>query len=348
MESFRIREVMPTAIPGLAAVIIFILCPALGRAGKPQSALPTLTPQELRTYQKAHTVIDWAPKEIRGRKELKGLQPAETQQDLAKILQEVGARVATFARSLQNTAAMESVQWKLDNPSAPGSYREIFRYWLMRGSAEDQNTLQEYRTDVQGKALHSTSENGESLLTTGFTLTLLLFEPHNQAACRYRYLGRQALGDHQADVVGFAQIPGGSVYLSSFNDGSRTIPLLFQGLAWFDSSSHEILRLQSDLLAPPPHAPLVKQTTQIDFAPVHLLETPATFMLPQKVVVDAWQVVTAMPAPAGGTESTMGAPRRGAIEAGSGEKEYRLHCRSIHSYSDYKLSSEGSHSGPTS
>ena len=149
-------------------------------------------------------------------------------------------------------------------------------------------------------------------------------------------------------MVGFAQIPETGVHLASLSDGTRMIPLLFQGLAWIDTRSHEIVRLQIDLLSSPPHAQLQKETTQIEFAPVHLPQTTATFMLPQRVVVDAWQDVSVLPASSAGQESTRPAPRRGGIEPGSGSQDSMRHCRNIHTYSDYKLFRVNSRIGPAS
>jgi len=106
-------------------------------------------------------------------------------------------------------------------------------------------------------------------------------------------------------VVGFAQIPGGKLILAHFRIGDRTVPILYQGLAWIDSKNHEIVRLQTDLLAPPPEADLQREATRIDFAPIQLSETSSAVWLPTKVVVDAWR--------------------------------NSMHCNSVHQYSDYKL-----------
>jgi len=221
-------------------------------AQAPQTAPPTLTPEELQVYRKAHTVIDWTPKEIRGRRELKGLQPAGSQGNLAKILQEAGERVAAFIENLPNVTATESIQWQVDHIASKDSSTEKFRYLLMRRPGGGGQTFEEYRTDPQGNEINYNTLKGSPPLTSGFTLCLLYFDPHNQAGCRYRYLGRQMLGDQETDVVGFAQVPEQNLRLANFHDGERTIPLLFQGLAWIDRCTHEVLRLQTDLLAPPP------------------------------------------------------------------------------------------------
>jgi hypothetical protein len=312
-----------------------------------QSSTSELTPEDLHAYSKAHTVLDWTSKDIRRRKEFKGLQPAESQQDLAKILQEAGERVAAFIDNFPNTTATESIQWKVDTPGFPASNAGQFRYLVVRNSAGGGETFGEYRTDAQGKEIDYSTFKGASLLTSGFTLSVLFFDPHNQGECRYRYFGRENLGGREAEVVGFAQDPEKNLRIANFHDGPRTIPLLFQGLAWIDAHSHEILRIQTDLLAPPPGTKLLRETTQIDFAPVHLPETAATFVLPHAVVVDVWQTSDVWHQGAGDSPSAHS--RRGPVttEDTSGAAQTTLHCRNIHNYSDYKLFRVESRIGPT-
>jgi len=295
-----------------------------------------LSEEERQVYMQAHTVVNWTPKQIRGKLELKGLQPAGAQQDLPRVLQQAGERVAAFIDAFPNTTATESIQWKVDTPGFPASYADQFRYMVMRTPAGASETFEEYRTDAQGNAIDYSNYKGASLLTSGFTLSVLFFDPHNQATCRYRYFGRQKLGEQDTEVVGFAQRPDKYLRIANFHDGARTIPLLFQGLAWIDARSHEILRMQTDLLAPPPGAKLLRETTQIDFAPVHLPEITTAFVLPKRVIVDVWQKSDVWH-----QGTSVAGPTRGhraqAAEDTTGSAQTTLHCRNIHTYSDYKL-----------
>jgi hypothetical protein len=345
MKSDRFGRIPSPVVPAIAALLFLILHTTSAQSPAVQSTPPPLTPEELQVYRKAHTVIDWTPKEIRGRRELRDLQPAGSQGDLAKILQEVGERVAAFLDNLPNVTATESIQWQVDHIASKDSYTEKFRYLLMRRPGDGGETFEEYRTDPQGNEVDYNGLKGSPPLTSGFTLSLLYFDPHNQAACRYRCLGRQMLGEQETDVVGFAQVPEQNLRLANFHDGERTIPLLFQGLAWIDRRTHEVLRLQTDLLAPPPHTSLKRETTRIDYAPVHLPEITGAVVLPEKVVVDMWQYVNVLKkvnsmGAAGGHHAVI-------TEPSSDNEPYLKHCRNIHNYSDYKLFRVESHIGPT-
>lgn len=277
---------------------------SLTHAESPQA----LTPEEVRIYRKAHTVVDWTAKEIRSQGELKRLQPSDSQRNLSVILQKAGERVEALLNNFPNITATELVQSETfreqGNPLAL-NFTGKFRYLLVRGTAAGGEALHEYRTDDKGNPLDPADIQAVGLLTTGFTLSVLYFDAHNQGACRYRYFGRQMLGTRQTEVVGFAQTPGGNLVMAHFSVGDRTVQVLFQGLAWIDAGSHEVVRLQTDLLAPPPKVGLQRESTRIDFAPIHLADTSAAVWLPTRVWVDAWR--------------------------------NSVHCRTVHKYSDYKL-----------
>jgi hypothetical protein len=81
--------------------------PASTVRAQAEEARPPLTPAEIRQYEKAQTLIDWTPKQIRAHPELRELQLVESQQDLPPILREVGKRVAVFFEDFPNTTSTE-------------------------------------------------------------------------------------------------------------------------------------------------------------------------------------------------------------------------------------------------
>lgn len=311
-------------------------------AQSPQTP-PRLSAEELQTYEKARTVIDWTPKETHVSKGLKNLRAARCQARLDEILQKVGERVAAFVNDFPNTTSTEGVHSdRLDDKhgSVTEVFEERFRYLLLRNPQGGWNGFQEYRTDAQGHMIDYNTAKVNSILTSRFALMVLYFDPHIQWSCRFRYFGRQTLGRHETDVVGFAQNPEANVSLAMFRDGERTVQTLFQGLAWIDVGSHEILRLRTDLLAPPPHSPLERETTRVDYAPVHLSETSAAIVLPKEVVVDLWLRMDANP-----DLPSFQWTSRGLLPPDRGPQVRHYH--NTHGYSDYKLFRVESRIGPT-
>jgi len=291
----------------------------------------SLSPEELHFYDKAHSVIDWTPKEVRARKELKGLRPAESQQDLSATLQEVGKHVAAFFMSFPNISAKESIQWIVDHETTQSSAKGDFRYFLVRGPMLGGENVQEYRTDPDGKAIDYNNLQYAPLLTSRFTASLLYFDPHNQAACRYRYFGTQMLDEKETDVIGFAQIPEANLYLANFSDNQRMVLLLFQGLVWIDHATHHILRIDTELLAPPPRSNLQREITRIDFAAVKVPLIDMVVDLPSHVTVDVWLKMDELL----NLKTRIGTSTHRTI--GDAPEAYVQHSRNIHNYTDYAL-----------
>ena len=194
------------------------------RAARPQEqeSSPHLTPKEIRLYQRARTPMDWTPEEIRIRHELQHLQPAESQRDLPAILQKVGESVARLFQTLPNLTCTEKVR------SHTGIFQRgfvhdedstlWFRYLLLVHLGQGAPVLEEYRTDMDGKAIDNARMPHPPMLTSRFISNALIFHPQNQAASRFRYFGRQMLEGRETEVVGFAQIPEGDPAVSVFRN----------------------------------------------------------------------------------------------------------------------------------
>jgi hypothetical protein len=271
-----------------------------------QESRPHLTPDEIKLYQQARTLIEWTPKEIHSRPELRSLHPVESQGDLPVILDEAGQRVEFFFHNFRDTTCTEKIQAEACKAETglrilPGGipqeygtksmicnafYEGDFRYLRLAHVRRGVPFLEEYRTDAKGNAIDYDQLNGLPLLTYGFSAVALYFHPLNRAACRFRYLGRQMLKGRPTEVVGFAQIPGENTPVIAFQIGKLSGHILEQGVAWIDAATHEILCIQTDLLAPRPDLRVDKQTSKIDFRAVHLAEISAPLWLPTKVVVD--------------------------------------------------------------
>ena len=301
----------------LAALVIISV-----RAARPQEQEPPLhlTAREIQLYRRARTPIDWTPEEIRVNRDLQHIQLAESQRDLPAILKNVGESVAMLFQTLPNITCTEKVR------SHTGIFQRgfvhdqdstlWFRYLLLVHLRQGAPVLEEYRTDMDGNTIDDAQSPRAPVLTSHFiSSSALIFHPQNQAASRFRYFGRQILEGRETEVVGFAQIPEGDPAVSVFRNRNKTAGLLVQGLAWIGAASQEMLRIQTDPLAPRPEVGLEVLATEIDFSDIHLAETPATFRLPTRVSVDLWT---------------------------PGER-----FRNIHEYSDFKLFRVETHIGST-
>ena len=268
------------------------MTPAEQKLPQAEDSQPHLTPQEIRRYDQVQTLIDWTPEQSHAPlQELRELQPAQSQQDLPAILRAVGERVAGFFEDFPNTISTEEVR---SGPCGGAvlhkcgvTFKDKFNYLVVRRT-EGGQIMGEYRTDAKGRPLDYRSLGNGDILTYGFTtVPLQHFHPLNQMTSRFRYFGRQMVGRQEMDVVGFVEIPGKYPRTTELRHGNVVVPLFVQGLAWIDPTTYQVLRIQTDLLAPPPNLGLERAVTRIEFSPVQLREASA-FWLPTRVIVDMW------------------------------------------------------------
>jgi len=264
--------------------------PAAGGGPQPQ----LIDPQDRKYYGNVRSVVDRPPSElVKAMPELKGLAPAESQEELATILQKVGENVKAFFRDFPSTTSEEEIRQEgfYSSPDITRlnaeSQDQTFRY-LMLARPENALTvgLEEYRTDSAGKAVEPRAMlERASVITKRFASSPIYFHPLHQPGSTFRYLGRQLLEGRKTYVVAFAQRLETTRLEAWASNGVKSARVLAQGVAWIDPTTYQIIRMRTDLLAPRPDINLERQTTEIRFAEVHFKALPSAFWLPHEVVV---------------------------------------------------------------
>jgi tetratricopeptide (TPR) repeat protein len=244
----------------------------------------------LRRYATSDTVVN-RPVEslVKEMPELKGLQPATSQESLDSILERVGQGVLAFFNTLPNTISREMIRQETFDRKGnlkKSSNRED-DYLLLSHEEEWGLGVKEYRAD-SGREPEVESSAGRglnSIRTLGFTCASLIFHPNYQPASQFRYLGQQMVGGQRTLVLAFAQKPESGVTLEQFIAKNKSYPVLLQGIAWINPRDSRILRMETDLLRPPPGSGLDRRTTEINFAKVHFKDSPSVLWLPRDVSV---------------------------------------------------------------
>lgn len=222
--------------------------------------------------------------------ELKGLRPADTQDDLPKILERVAANETLLLHNIPNLSSREEVVQERVDYDTGGSLRGFplftghYSYLVLAHAEGDGVRLNEYRTDPRGKET-GPGMAGSSSLTQGFALLPLHFHPFHQAAADFRYLGRQVLDGHETYVVAFAQQPHKAQLTGIINVAGTVVAIAYQGIAWIEPDNFQIVRMRTDLLEPRPEVGLRAQTTEIHFSETRLPGLATPLWLPRDVVV---------------------------------------------------------------
>jgi hypothetical protein len=238
--------------------------------------------------------------------ELRQLEPASDQNDLQHLLQKVGEQLRDTARNTPNLISREAVTSSARGTSA--SHRE-YDYLIVPRLSGAEIILNEFRVDVRtgekfqaddsgplpeeataGETTHAggqraSSEPGGQPLSQGFASSWVDFYPRNQMQSTFRYVGEEKSAGRRSLVIAFAQKPQAVTWPGLFRYQDRSVPMYFQGVAWFDPSDFRILRLHTELLAPLPEVSLQKLSSDIQFADTRIPGVTTTLFLPREVTV---------------------------------------------------------------
>jgi hypothetical protein len=265
----------------------------------------------MREYGKTAPYVDLPLPELKKTiRDLNGINPGDTPEQLQLILEKTGAAialqlprvpnlicredVADEAPPKQSSDGMSQVSAKVIGvtpgrgmltQTPPSTKRLVTGDWhhfeyIIRANkeADGTTTLEESRTGKQGGA--AADPKG-----IGFAPLWLIFATGNRSESNFHYLGTQKVEGHATYVVSFAQRPGHVRKPSLLATATDTIPLLYQGIAWIDAQDFQILRLRTDLLAPLPELNLKRVTSNVDYTQVHIPELAEPLWLPRAVEV---------------------------------------------------------------
>jgi hypothetical protein len=269
--------------------------PDASRGNPPSEAPPTVVNLPL-------------PRLLKSIPQLRGLKPADDQQELPALLDKVGAAAEALFHKIPNLIAHEEVLQSQGNTKPT---RQDFEYLILSHPTEKDVTLDEYRVDLHtttaapGETYNpaavlsggvsiadlerlnleaNTHNKGALPLSQGFANGWVYFYPSNRSQAAFRYLGRQRVHGHTNLVIAFAQLPASVQSPGELRFEGQTLPIYYQGIAWVEESDFHIVHLRTDLLAPLYAVHLDRLTADIDFGETQVAQTDPLW-LPQKVVI---------------------------------------------------------------
>lgn len=225
--------------------------------------------------------------------ELKGLQPSLDQKGLPLILQQAGQRVDSFFRDTPNLIADEHIREQEIRSIGVDYLAQEIRdeYLILLHGDRNEAKFDEYRMDKKGNRVDELRTGSpfrsRFFVTHGFALSCVYFSTAFQSESTFRYLGEQQIGSQNTYVVAFAQRPGHATMTETVRGpGHSAVQMLVQGVAWVDKSNFQIIKIQTDLLAPRPEVGLDRQTTEVTLSEVFLRGIASPLWLPKVVKVD--------------------------------------------------------------
>jgi hypothetical protein len=216
----------------------------------------------------------WAPPSV---DDAPPLLLKNTSCQLPEVLAGTAKRVVSLAENLERVAATERVeQFELDEDGNPGRARtNVFDYSVsIRETRPGNLAVEESRTPI------SKSAAPLEYLTKGLGAMALIFHPYYAEDFEMRCEGLTEVQGQPAWSVYFKQRADrpSRILRYTLSEGSFEIPI--KGRAWIAANNSQVLRLETDLVAPVKALRLEQEHVLIEYQPVDFKSRKVRLWLP--------------------------------------------------------------------
>lgn len=200
---------------------------------------------------------------------------------LDNVLIEAGKRVKELVSDVDRFTATESLEHETISKSGAASRPQTRKFDYVVSVAEYRPGLlsvEEYRSSRGSEA-----EFPDGVATKGLPGMVLIFHPYNVVNFEMRCEGLARWNGTLAWQVHFLQRSDKPNTTRAYRIGSNgpLYPVAVKGRAWIAADSYQILRLETNLIAPVPQIRLREDRTVIEYGLVHFLEGNVDMWLPQ-------------------------------------------------------------------
>lgn len=223
---------------------------------------------------------NWAPPDID-----EYVPPADVSQacPLPSLLEQTAHQAGKLLANLQQFSARETLEYAeiARNGLPQSTHTTVFTYVAdIREVRPGQYAVEEYRNDGPGA-----QQFPSRLATTGTAAFALIFHPFYIGDFNITCEGLSQAGGHPAWQLHFVQRAGRSNNFRGYRVAEAFYPVQLKGRAWIAQDSHEVLRLETDLLRPVPQIKLLREHVAIEYGPVRFARHRVTLWLPRESVI---------------------------------------------------------------
>jgi Tfp pilus assembly protein PilF len=205
--------------------------------------------------------------------------------DLNEIIRMSGKRTEEFVANVDRFTATETVthesidKWGLASHKARLAFdyvvsiQEVRRGWL---------SVSEYRG--HGDSL---TKFPDGIASVGLSALVLIFHPYNAGNFAMTCEGLTHWNGAPAWQVYFRQRPDkpNTIRIYKIGISGPAYPVALKGRAWIAADTYQILRLETDIIAPLPEIRLAADRMAIEYGPVHFQTRKLDMWLPQNAEV---------------------------------------------------------------
>jgi tetratricopeptide (TPR) repeat protein len=204
---------------------------------------------------------------------------------LDEVLKNVGNRIQEFLHNVDRFAATEAVQHESINKWGMASSPLTRKFDYLVSVQEVKSgvfNVEEFRTTIG-----SSNEFPDSIATNGLPAMMLIFHPHEVGNFEVRCEGLVRLSSGLAWQVHFRQRPDKPNTIRRYRIGlqGQSYRVDLKGRAWMAADSYQIVRMETQMIAPVPQIRLAADFTAIEYGPVHFQKRNLDMWLPQTAEV---------------------------------------------------------------
>jgi tetratricopeptide (TPR) repeat protein len=202
------------------------------------------------------------------------------------VVSKAGQQLITLISDVDRFAATESLTHESIGRTGLASYPEKRKFAYVVSIQEVQHgylNVEEYRNGSGGSA----ADFPDGVATNGLPALVLIFHPYNAVNFEMTCEGLARWNGGLAWQVHFKQRTDKPNTIKRYRIGADgpSYPVALKGRAWISADSYQIVRLESDLVAPVPQIRLVADHTAIEYGPVKFTKSNVNMWLPQSAEV---------------------------------------------------------------
>jgi tetratricopeptide (TPR) repeat protein len=204
---------------------------------------------------------------------------------LDDVAQKAGQRIEEFVTNVDRFVATESVNHETINKSGLVTAPETRKFDYMVSIQEVRKgffNVEEFRT-----VGNTFGQFPDGVETNGLPAMVLIFHPNNVGSFELTCEGLARWNGGLAWQVHFRQRPDKPNTIRKYRLGAmgRSVPVSLKGRAWIAADTYQVVRLETQMLAPVPEIHLAADSTVIEYGPVHFRERNMDMWLPQSADV---------------------------------------------------------------
>jgi len=247
-------------------------------ASEPSAGTASALPLEPIVATSTLLTSNWLPADID--EKVPAVEPGATC-DLEEVLEKSGQRIQELVASVDQFTATEGVTHESINKwgFASRPIRFEFNYLV----SIKKNRLGLLNVDEYRDSHYSASRFPDGVATTGLAALVLILHPSNVQNFKVACEGLARSNGAPAWQIHFRQRADKPNTIRTYQLGTQgpVYSVALKGRAWIAADTFQIVRLETDLVAPLPEIRLVADHAAIEYAPVHFRTGNLDMWLPQ-------------------------------------------------------------------